>query len=163
MDDEVIVPLAFYEWSAGIEQDVRVHDLTPYEIANLIERLSNPDAVKLAEELEQLPIATSLDGKHDLRWLTQSLFDRLIAALSRQPYPAPEVERLKDLVRRFGKCFSCKDGIASAIINDEPRNYTCLVCGGDGLHPDARAALTGDTGGVDPNLIDLPSAREGQD
>lgn len=124
------------------------------EAVECLSRPSNPDAMKLAERLGpysvQLRLTEDYSGEHR-EWAQEytipqghPLIGEIaadVAALSRQPYPAPDVERLKDLVRRFGKCFSCKDGIASAVINDEPRNYTCLVCGGDGLHPDARAIL----------------------
>tara|TARA_Y100001968_G_scaffold301479_1_gene313780 strand:+ start:301 stop:477 length:177 start_codon:yes stop_codon:yes gene_type:complete len=36
----VEVPLAYYEWLSGIQTDVRVHHLTPHEIAELIAALS---------------------------------------------------------------------------------------------------------------------------
>lgn len=36
----VEVPIAFYEWRATIEKDVRVHDLTPHEQAALVKALA---------------------------------------------------------------------------------------------------------------------------
>jgi hypothetical protein len=36
---EIDIPLAFYEWLATVEKDVRVHDLTPSEMAGLLKSL----------------------------------------------------------------------------------------------------------------------------
>lgn len=72
------------------------------------------------------------------------VYDKIDVIQAFAAHAAPllaRIEELEAMVRRFAKCRSCKDGIASAVINDAPRNYTCLVCNGDGLHSDARALL----------------------
>jgi hypothetical protein len=47
------VPLAFYQWLATVEKDVRVHDLTPHEIAGLQTALRAPAVSEEAGLIER--------------------------------------------------------------------------------------------------------------
>ena len=52
---EVSVPLKYYEWLATIEPDVRVNDLTPFEIAGLVKALAaNDEAAREKAEVAWL-------------------------------------------------------------------------------------------------------------
>lgn len=58
------VPIAFYEWLATVERDVRVHDLTPYEIVGLAAALRERNADMDDVEKGERVIAAHLEALH---------------------------------------------------------------------------------------------------
>lgn len=50
----VDVPIAFYKWLAGIERDVLVHDLTPFETAGLVAALRDHMAPVPADQVGEV-------------------------------------------------------------------------------------------------------------